>query len=234
MQLRSFSAYGQTAPYVVSAQACNLANLDGNAAAAGYLQIFNLAAAASLSTGVTVPLKSFTVSAAGPLASIFSTLGPILLSNGCIVAMSSTETVYTAVATAFDVFGEIDEFEVDVTTGCSVAGDLSTPQTTLSVWSSTTAKRIYKATVTELLGSKRFFCLITQKGSTISTAVLEPVAANATVTLNFGSGGFMPPLFNKSAAANTSCIAANFDANADGSLASTTGTNALYIKVWYL
>src|SRR5437867_2790055 len=109
MQLRSFKSYGNVAPVVLFAQGCNLVNLDGNVAAAGYFQLFDLATAPS--TGA-VPLKSFTIGAAGPLPSLFQALGPIPLTNGLVCAMSSAKQTYVAVATAFDVFGEIEEYEL--------------------------------------------------------------------------------------------------------------------------
>jgi hypothetical protein len=142
--LRSFKAFTNVAPVSPSVlidalgtttetliRPCTLVALDGYAAAAGWFQIFDLAVAPT--TGVTVPLKSFNVSAAGPLPSLFQTLGPVVLNKGLYVAMSSTEAVYTAVATNFDVYGEVVEHELQLS-GTSVAGDLTTQIDYRLVW----------------------------------------------------------------------------------------------------
>lgn len=117
--LRSFAGYGKTAPYVPFAIPCQLANLDGYAAGGGWLQIHDLAAAASLTNGL-VPLKSIYVAAAGALPSLFGELGTVTLNNGLCIAMSSTEATYTAVATSFDAEGEVSDWESNALLGTTL------------------------------------------------------------------------------------------------------------------
>jgi hypothetical protein len=144
MSLRSFKAFTNAAPVSPSAlidalgtvtetmaKPCTLVNLDGYAAAAGWFQIFDLAVAPT--STVTVPLKSIRVAAAGGIGSLLETLAPLTLNKGLYVAMSSTEAVYTAVATNFDVWGEVEEYEVQLS-GTTVAGDLTTPADSLIPW----------------------------------------------------------------------------------------------------
>jgi len=127
MMLRSFRACGNVAPVSPSVQCdptgslvfpltfpCVLENLDGIVAGPGYLQIFDRAIAPV--TTVTAPLLSIRVSDDGtglpmPLPSYLAAAGGLVLSNGLYIAMSSTQAVYTALATSFDVYGSIDEFE---------------------------------------------------------------------------------------------------------------------------
>lgn len=110
-----------------------LINVGAYAAAAGWFQIFDLAVAPTSTT--TVPLKSINVAAAGMvnMATILSQVGPIPMHKGLFFAMSSTEAVYTAVATNFDVWGEIEE-SGDQLVGATVVGDLTTPIDVLNVW----------------------------------------------------------------------------------------------------
>ena len=95
-QLRVFNSYGRTTPFQMLNRAgqlfrCTLADLNGNIAAGGkWLQLHDVAAALA---GGEVPLMSFNAGAgAGPLPSLFQTLGPITFNNGMTIAVSSTET----------------------------------------------------------------------------------------------------------------------------------------------
>ena len=146
-QLRTFSNLGNTGPIIPTLLNgggqtanfnCALCNIDGYAAASGWLQFHDLASTASLSSGVTVPMRSYYVSAAGPLPSISESAGgPITFFNGLCIAFSSTEGVYTAVGTSYDVFGEIDEYEIPITSlmgTITSAGDRTTTVGALLVW----------------------------------------------------------------------------------------------------
>lgn len=144
MQLRSFSSFSNTAPYGVFSttpispmHGFNLVDFFGNVAAAGYLQVFDLALAP---TAGLVPKFSIVIQAGGTfpqgLPNLFETLGPITFVNGIWFAMSSTEATYTAAATNFDIFGDVAEWEQPTLplTGFTVVGDLTTSVATQQVW----------------------------------------------------------------------------------------------------
>lgn len=207
MQLRSFSNYNNVAPIVptltgVSGQttnfSCCLVNLDGTSAGAGYLQIFDLAAVGSLVSGTTVPLKSISVLGAGPLPSITNALGTIALTNGLCIAMSSTEFVYTAVATVFDVFGEVAEFETDNTLGTTVVGDLTTNRQSLTAWanggSTTGLFSIRKIIAKNNSGGPAWLFIATNSLIAPKVAfIAQPVfASGETRVISFGDSGLVP------------------------------------------
>lgn len=158
MQLQSFKAFTNAAPIqptiigtyndnTVTNFPLGLVNLDGAAAAAGWFQIFDSVAAPT--STVTVPLKSIDVTAAGPIPSLLSNLGPIQINNGLWCAMSSTEAVYTAVATNFDVWGEISCHEMPLP-GLSYAS----ANDFLTVWNEASGpKTLYRVTVTNNAGA---------------------------------------------------------------------------------
>lgn len=210
MQLRSFEAYTNTAPVIptliggwglTTNKPCSLVNLDGYALGVGYLQIFDLSATAQLVSGVTVPLKSFQVMAAGPLPSLFGELGPILLSAGLCVAFSSTGPVYTAVATSYSVFGEIAEFEN------RLEGDNTTTTTandTLVVWSQATGpKHLMRLDIVNAAApaTKRWLVIFADDATVKKPALIMPLfyigAAGITVIIArpsfvFGDNGLVP------------------------------------------
>lgn len=122
--LLSFKAFTNVAPVSPSVQLdttgtktkqllypCTVVNFDGVVAAAGYLHVFDRITAPV--SGTTIPLMIVRIEddgsgAAQPLPSFLPSLGPIQLYNGLYFAMSSTEAVYTAVATNFDVWGAVE------------------------------------------------------------------------------------------------------------------------------
>lgn len=150
--LRSFKAFTNVAPVCPTIGIdpagvnrktlnfpCALVNFDGVFdGTAGYLQVFDLAVAPT--TTVTVPLKSIRVENDGsggpqPFPSFMPSIGPVNMQNGLYFAMSSTEAVYTAVATNFDIWGEVVEFEGVIQANTLTAvGDLVTGVDHLQVW----------------------------------------------------------------------------------------------------
>ena len=171
---------------------CVLINLDGISADAGYLQVFDLAVAPTSTS--TVPLMSMRVTAGGPLPSFFPALSGISLSKGLYIAMSSTDQVYTAVATAFDVFGAIDEYEVPPI-GVTAVGNFVSAVTHLQVWADSAGpKKLVKVIVTNLsaLTATRYLQLFA-KDSPTDTSEL-PIAQwtieqDTSYVFNFGSNG---------------------------------------------
>lgn len=158
-QLRGFSAYTKTAAQSLFTNACNLITLDGNYAGAGneYLQIHDKA---SVATVGNVPIASFLLSAAGPLPSIFEALGPIGLTLGLSIGISTTEATYTASASSYSIFGNVEEWETQIS-GLSIAGDLTTGIDTLQVWANVSGpKTIYRIQVLDItLSTTRYLML---------------------------------------------------------------------------
>lgn len=193
MQLRTFQDYGNTAPTNTFDRPVTLVSMDGYAAGAGYLQFFDLAATPEAGA---VPMKTFRVAAAGPLVSIFYSMGPIEFKTGMWVGFSSTLATYTAVATSFSIHGEVEEFEVirpyheikDATFDCAVDTD------PITIWSSEYIKfgqyRLLEITVTNPENGSAWLMLLTafQPDPVIWRAI--PIGAGETLVLNFGEGVF--------------------------------------------
>lgn len=200
MQLRSFEFYTNTAPKVISSQPCDLVDLDGSVAAAGWFQVFDLAAAPS---NGAVPLKSFDVLAAGPLPSLFQTLGPVSLLNGLVVAMSSTEATYTAVATNYDVYGELAEWEMPIP-GLTTIGDLTTGLQVQQVWpeSSGGTNTVFQITAvnqTSGPGVTLYAVVFATDGMNIATDkyyTILKLPPNSTQKFTFGDSGLQPLQLN--------------------------------------
>lgn len=253
MQLRSFSGYNKTAPFVpvltglvgqTANFSCSLVNLDGNSAAAGWWQIFDLTSVTSLVSGTTVPLKSIKVSAAGSIPSITNALGAINLVNGLCVAMSSTELVYTTVATAFDVYGEIAEFEKDNTIGTTLVSDLTGSATLFQVWSEASGlaskKSLYRLELTEVAGLGCYVIISPQ--NTLTTAQLKaypsPIISlgiSEVKVINFGDNGFQPFFFDGTNF-YYGCTVVSVALGSDESIPAFPGTQTLIpfkCKAWY-
>lgn len=229
--LRSFVSYNNSAPaqptILIDALGtttapinfpCKLANVDGYVAGAGYFQIFDTNT--SPTTGATVPLKSIPVLAAGNLPSLAMILGPINLNTGLYFAMSSTPNVYTAVSTAYSVWGEIDEFEYQISSGQAAVGDLTTGVAGRTIWgtSATPSKRLLRVDfIPDGLTAARYFQIHAHLPSAGYPALVNiPVVDSANqVTLSFGSDGFLPFLQDSAGASHYGCYVY---------LSATTGT----------
>ena len=233
-QLRPFSAFKQTAPYIAFLYPVNLVSLTINLAAAGWVQLYDTVTALA---GNEVPVKSYYFGAAGTFT-IEMSAGPVPFLLGLTIAVSSTQEKYTAAATAFDAMGEINEYETDVTIGKSVIGDTTTTRTYLDVWTTGTAKKLYKAIITEKLGTKAYIAIvapIVNFNTGQRPTWIMPLAANETKVLNFGTDG-MFPIYGNGSTVNNGCSIYVFDDDGTGYLKfPLSGTNArCTIKAWYL
>lgn len=139
MQLRKFAAYDKTAAQSLFTIPCTLIKLDGNYTGSGseFLQIFDKA---SVAVANDIPIASFTLTGAGPLPSIFETMGAVPLLLGLSIGISSVNEKYTASASGFDVFGGISEPELPAT-GTTTVGDLTTGVLYKQVWSEATGPK---------------------------------------------------------------------------------------------
>lgn len=282
-QLRSFSRMGGTTPYIPFAFPVSVANFDGYAAGAGWLQIFDSAlgaakavtavaiagggtgyvagdrlivaggtgtaatfrvtqvssagavqglvlevegnytvdpattnsatggAGSSVSLTLTltqrVPIKSLNISAAGPIGSFLSPLGPVTVTKGITFALSSAETTYTALTTAYDLWGEVDQYELPVPNDNVItlaAADLSSGSNYQAPWDAIAGvKRLTRITYTQPAGTtKRWLCVCAATASQanytrILTIPLFDVNAAGTCiqkragTIDFGKDGLV-------------------------------------------
>lgn len=212
-QLRSFKGLGQTAPFLISAIPCNLVDLDGTTAGSGvWLQLFDVAATSAV-VGGAIPFKTFDVAAAGPLPSVFQTLGPITFHFGCVVALSSTQDTYTAAANATDYIGEIEEWEFPVTgytpgplgTYRAPASTTSNGVNTMTVWADGAGpQKLVRLVITELLGNLQTVWIKTSSTENVGFYV-GPLPASATTTFDFGAGGILPMAMDRSFVTTTGC-----------------------------
>lgn len=213
-QLRSFSAYTKNANAGVNlvANACTLVNIDGNyiAGAAGqYFQIFDKATAP---VNADVPLRSFYLPSAGPvnLPSIYQVIGPLNLTLGLGVAISSTEATLTLGVGTFDVFGDTEEWETQIS-GLTTAGDLTTGVNNLQVWTNANGPQyLYTIEAIMNLGVTTWLMVLATDivdGATDPVWTSGPLASSATVVrkFNFGLGGFWPRRRNSLLALKQAC-----------------------------
>ncbi len=192
-QLRSFSNYTNTAPVSPFAFPCNLANLDGYAAAAGWFQIHDKLLA-SLVAG-DVPLKSIRVSAAGPIPSYLPSLGPVTINKALTITFSSTESTYTAVGTSFDIWGEVEEFagEETVLSQLDLLSTSNAATTNLLGWASAAGPQsLYRVTITNG-GATDLYAMLFAIDSPLGYPITEwLVPAGTSKDYNFGPTGFSP------------------------------------------
>jgi hypothetical protein len=175
-QLRTFSAYTKNANAGVNlfARQCALSNIDGNYLTGAAGQYFQIHDKATAPVNADVPVKSFLLANAGPinLMSIFQVLGPMNFVNGLGVAISSTEATLTLGTGSFDVFGEIEEYELPIS-GLSVVGDLTTAISSLSIW-------------TEANGPQKLYTIEIPAGNGLSSSVYLMLFAKDTGNISNG------------------------------------------------
>lgn len=194
-QLRNFSAYDKSAGISLVANPCTLVAIDGNYGGGGseYYQIFDKASAPVAND---VPIFSEVLTAAGPLPSVFEVLGPVNLTLGLAVGISSVNEKYTASASAYDVFGQTEEWETQIS-GILTVGDLSTGLNNLAVWTNAQGpKYLYQIDAIQNLGGLGNGCImIFGSDSPVDGSVpfwQSPVltaSASLIRTFKFGYGG---------------------------------------------
>jgi len=192
--LTSFKAY-DVVGLVASSRPCSLVNVDGYYGGAGN-EFFQLHDSASIPATGAIPLRSYFMTGASVLPSVFASLGPIRLNNGLYVCFSSTAGTFTASASTGHFFGEVTEIEPEP--AYTVAGDLTTARASLQVWATANGpKFLYKVTATNATGGAvQHLLLFASDSSSNGDIALRswPLADGATMNLSFGSAGFSPVL----------------------------------------
>jgi hypothetical protein len=180
-----------------------------------------------------VPVKSYTLSYNSPYSWGFDP-GTLHLTNGCYVAVSSTEGTYTTVAysagtTYADIevdYGPYDRIPSDV----SAAGDFATGNDSQVIWlNSAGAKRLYLAKFKNNDAETRYLMLFASSAVVDGDAPLMQwaVVAGATITLSFGIDGFIPKAKSSAGAQTLGCQFVS--STTTGVLAATSSSVSLFI-----
>lgn len=213
MQLRSFKKYANVAPYTPFTVPCELVDVDGTIAvnsSNAWLQIHDVSVALA---GGEVPLKSIFVpisTGVQALPSLFQQLGPVRLINGLTFALSSTAGTYTAVATSFDLFGEVGEWEYPLDPTTTAVGDLTTGLQTQQVWAEAAGgtKTLFTVVFTNQAAATRYLALFATDGMSLTgdkLIDLVVVAASASRTMNYGFDGLKPFQLNTDNSLHLGC-----------------------------
>jgi hypothetical protein len=175
-----------------------------------WLQLHTVAAP---STGVTVPLRSWQIIGLDgytfnkndigiQLANITSAAAqaagtPTQQPTGFYIVLSSTDAVFTTPGITADINVELEEWELEATGLTEVTAGAGIGFSVVAD-GATTTNRLVKLQVTETNGAATFIQLFA-KGLAFNGVPIEsiPIAANATVVLNFGVAG--RPFFQQDA-----------------------------------
>lgn len=190
MQINSLPTTFGATNMVVATGPCSLVAIRGyfRGSADRWLQIHNTA---SLPANTTVPLRSFQLLASLDFYKDFNQ-GPLQLSIGCVLVLSSTEATLTIVTAGTD----LADFSVDleasypVAAGLSTGGDLTTPTSTLSVWATGSVKRLYSFTCVNNEAVDCYVMLFPNTPSVNNLPLLQwKLLQGATLNAFFGSDG---------------------------------------------
>lgn len=176
---------------VVKTFAMSVSRIRGYSAANGWLHVFDLKAVPT-SGAVVVPKRSYPIYITAPFDVMLAD-EPLDFANGCVMAMSSVEGTYTALASTMDLFvtgvSHIDD------TGWTVAGDYTTADEVLQVWADASGpKKLMRLEVSdENAGSGGTYVQIHAGNTPATDKIINsfPLTDGATVDLFFGNG-FVP------------------------------------------
>lgn len=206
MQLQAFASYDLSASKLVNSFPCSLVNCDGNYAGGGgeYFQIFDKATAPVAND---IPIKSYSLAGAGPLPSIFGELTPLNLTRGLGFGISSVNEKYTASASAYDVFGDIEATDLQPlinpagTAGVNftVVGDLTSNVQTITAWTSA-IHRLVQIDIITPTGGPWYLMIF---GGSIVDGLRSIIGGNnkllASTTYKFNYGNMGREIYQKSA-----------------------------------
>lgn len=192
MQERKFYLYDKASAQSVFTAPCTLIKLDGNYSGGGaeYLQIFDKATAAVAND---VPIASFVLGGAGPLPSIFETMGAVPLLLGLSIGISTVNEKYTASASAFDIFGGIEEQELPVQ---ELTSSTTANTSGVQLWSEAAGpKTLYSLNITNGTGLAAWVMIFAHNtvvdGNTPRYVI--PISNSSAIQpISFGAGGLQP------------------------------------------
>lgn len=202
MMTRTISVIAGTSVTLATGGVCpNMLCLEGYCNGVANTQYFlqlHKIAPANLVSGATVPLRSFQVLGANGFTfdkeqtglQLANLVNPASQSaTGYYMVLSSTDAVYTTPGITCDINVEIEEFELELTdtstnTGNSAAG-------IYAVFADpNVSKRLVKLTVLDTSGVASFVQVFAKSPVASQVPIQQwPLAANATLVLNFGSVG---------------------------------------------
>lgn len=173
---------------------CVEGKCNGTAGTLYYLQLFN---AANPTTTVTVPVRSWVVQGQagftfeknpnGLQAGNFFNAVDV---GGLYFYLSSTDGVYTALAdgATVDVNFDVESFGLDAGGLTKVTANAVSNVTVFA--DPNVSKAMYSATITDVSGAASYVQLFAKAPTAgLVPIVVWPLAANATLSLNFGSSG---------------------------------------------
>lgn len=233
MQTNTFKAATKLAAYP---SRCDVIRVQGyyKAAADAWLLIFDSAAEPAANA---VPKKSYALPYNAPFSWAFDP-GQLALTNGCYVAVSSTEEKYTTVAfngatTWCDI--EVDFIPVSFrASDYSVAGDLTTDVGSLQVWATAAGpKRLFQVDYVNGSGGAAILMLFAHDAPQTGDRPLVGwvVENGASLSLSFGDVGLDP---REWAGANNykGCTLIESAQTDDGTLIDTA-VNTSQIRAYY-
>lgn len=193
--LESFSYFAQSGKKTAYTKGVTLDNFYGTVAAACKFQVHNTAAEP---TAGRKPEIEFVMAAAGNLPGFFETIHEQDFDTGLTFVTSSTSGTYTAQATSFDIWGAVEANVMDIT---GLSSSTTTDDIEHSLWgSSSTARRLYKLTITNSEGATcwpMIFGDATSQDGDRPDFRLPSIADGATSTFTFGAGGLtVVPLYS--------------------------------------
>lgn len=155
-----------------------------------YVQIFD---SATLPADNAVPLKSYLAQSNFPFSQHIGE--GLVFYNGCCIVLSSTEATKTIVTASGDNMDVRCDLEVSSSLATpvsfSTSGDFVSTVSSLSVYAGSPLNRLRRISVTEQSGVASYvqlYTLIPTTGVTVPWKQF-PIAANATLDLEFGQNG---------------------------------------------
>ena len=189
---------GNNSLKIMLAKPISLISVDGNYLTGGpggeYLQLHDT----TLLLANAVPAYSFLLAYAGPISlpSISATMSSMFFRYGLTIAISSTDSTYTASASTMDLFVtyEVTELNQPPGTWNNNAGDLSTTRNSLAVWGDGSGlNRLQRVIVQEQLGADRYVRIEADDSAAFDSAVFQrKIMANQTIQIDFGTDGLIP------------------------------------------
>ena len=200
-----------------------LEKLEGYVVGAGpaYLQLFDLAATASLASGTTVPFRSMQLQGTDGFLWQYGDDNLLLpeLQNGLVIAISSTDSVFTTYASTMNLAVSMAEWELQyqpnaTAQAVTTVGDLTSAVNHLSVWNNAAGYHtlltsyIINGNTSTVAGGQDLYLMLfpTDAAPTAGTFAIQSWLippqnsvsfVNGTLALNFGqNSGTIPRAYD--------------------------------------